>query len=232
MGKRLELLREAVPRLSRVAVLSHATNPGNAQYLRQAEVAAQALGLQLQFLAVRDAADFDRAFGETRGASAIVQLDDVIFTSHRRQVVELAVKHQLPAMYGFSEFVHAGGRAPRWICSPLSPGRNPSATWMASGGYWSARAPADSPRSTPPRSVPTGWSRSSRSRPVVGATRTSARPSRVRRIGWPSCSRRSRRASPCPCCGSMPRTTNSSARGCRSSGSRAFARQAAAASSS
>jgi putative tryptophan/tyrosine transport system substrate-binding protein len=80
MGKRLELLREAVHKLSRVAVLSHATNPGNAEYIRQAELAARALGVQLQFLTVLDADDFERVFGQARGASALIQLDDVIFT--------------------------------------------------------------------------------------------------------------------------------------------------------
>jgi putative ABC transport system substrate-binding protein len=109
MGKRLELLREAVHKLSRVAVISHATNPGNAEYTRQAELAARALGAQLVILAVRDAGDFERVFSEARGASALIQLDDVIFTSHRKRVVELAVRHQLAAMYGFKEFVHAGG---------------------------------------------------------------------------------------------------------------------------
>jgi len=109
MGKRLELLREAVHKLSRVAVLSHATNPGNAEYIRQAELAARALGVQLQILTVRDAGDFERAFSEARGASALVQLDDVIFTSHLRQVVELAARYRLATMYGFKEFVHAGG---------------------------------------------------------------------------------------------------------------------------
>jgi putative ABC transport system substrate-binding protein len=109
MGKRLELLREAVPKLSRVAVMSHATNPGNAEYIRQAELAARALGVQLLFLPVRDAGDFERAFSEARGANALIQLDDVIFTSHRKRVVELAVRHQLAAMYGFKEFVDAGG---------------------------------------------------------------------------------------------------------------------------
>ena len=109
MGKRLELLREAVQRLSRVAVLSHAANPGNAQYIRQAELAAQTLGLQLQMLAVRDASDFERVFNEAQRASALIQLDDVLFTSHRRQVVGLATKHRLAAMYGFKEFVDAGG---------------------------------------------------------------------------------------------------------------------------
>ena len=109
MGKRLELLREAVQRESRVAVMFQATNPGNAQYLRQAEIAARALGIQLQLLAVRKADDFERVFGEARGAGGLIQFDDVIFTSHRRQLVELAVKHQLPAMYGAREFVDAGG---------------------------------------------------------------------------------------------------------------------------
>jgi putative ABC transport system substrate-binding protein len=109
MGKRLELLRYTVPKLSRVAVLSHATNPGNAEYIKQAELAARALGAQLQVLAVNHPGDFERVFTEGRGASAVIQLDDVIFTSHRKQVVDLATKHQLVVMYGFKEFVHAGG---------------------------------------------------------------------------------------------------------------------------
>jgi putative ABC transport system substrate-binding protein len=109
MGKRLELLGEAVHKLSRVAVLSHATNPGNAEYVRQTELAARALGVQVQLLAVRDAGDFERVFSEARGASAVIQLDDVIFTSHRRQVVELAARYRLATMYGFKEFVDAGG---------------------------------------------------------------------------------------------------------------------------
>jgi putative ABC transport system substrate-binding protein len=109
MGKRLELLAAAVPKISRVAILSHATNPGNAEYVKQAELAARTLGLQVQLLAVRDAGDFERVFGEARGSSAVIQLDDVIFTSHRRQVVELAARQRLATIYGFKEFVHAGG---------------------------------------------------------------------------------------------------------------------------
>jgi putative tryptophan/tyrosine transport system substrate-binding protein len=109
MGKRLELLREVVPGISRVAVLSHATNPGNVEYIKHAELAAPALGLQLQVVAVRDADDLERAFREMRSASAVIQLDDVVFTSHRRPVVELAAKYRLPVMYGFKEFVDAGG---------------------------------------------------------------------------------------------------------------------------
>ena len=108
MGKRLELLREAVPRLSRVTVLSHAANPGNVQYIRQGKRAAEALGVQLQVVGVQDAGDFDRVFSETRGASAQIQLDDVLFTSHRTQLVQLAARNGLPVMYGFKEFVRGG----------------------------------------------------------------------------------------------------------------------------
>ena len=63
----------------------------------------------MQFLTVRDAGDFARAITEARGASALIQLDDVVFTSHRQQIVDLAVKSQLPAIYGFREFVDVGG---------------------------------------------------------------------------------------------------------------------------
>ena len=139
MGKRLELLREAVPKLSRVAVMSHATNPGNAEYIRQAELAARALGVQLLFLAVRDAGDFERAFSEerefseARGASALIQLDDVIFTSHRKRVVELAVRHQL-----------AEG-VPTRLTSPLS--SRPSSSWWST-----SRPPRRSTSRSPNRS--------------------------------------------------------------------------------
>jgi putative tryptophan/tyrosine transport system substrate-binding protein len=109
MGKRLELLRETVPRVARIALLAHVANPGNAEYMRQADLAAQALGITVQHVMVQDVHDFERAFKEARGASAVIQLDDVLFTSHRKQIVDLAVAHSLPTMYGFREFVDAGG---------------------------------------------------------------------------------------------------------------------------
>ena len=109
MGKRLELLREVVPGLSRVAVLSQAMNPGNTEYIGQAQLAAPVLGLQLQMMAVRDPGDFDRAFTEMLGAGAVLQLDDVLFTSYQRRTVELAARNQLPVMYGTRLFVDAGG---------------------------------------------------------------------------------------------------------------------------
>ena len=109
MGKRLQLLSEVVPRLSRVAVLSQVANPGNAEYIGQARLAAPVLGLQLQVIAVRDAGDFERAFTEMRGAGAVIQLADVLFTSYQKQIVELAASNQLPVMYGTRLFVDAGG---------------------------------------------------------------------------------------------------------------------------
>jgi putative ABC transport system substrate-binding protein len=109
MGKRLELLREVVPGLSRAAVLAQKINPGNAEYIRQAELGGQALGLQLQVMAVHDVGDFEDAFSEMRAAGAVLQLDDVLFTSYRRQLVELAARNQLPVMYPSRGFVDAGG---------------------------------------------------------------------------------------------------------------------------
>jgi ABC-type uncharacterized transport system substrate-binding protein len=109
MGKRLELLKEVIPGLSRVAVLSQEINPGNAEYIRQADLGARVLGLQLQVTAVHDAGDFEHAFSEMRAAGAVLQLDDVLFTSSRRQLVELAARSRLPVMYTFRDFVGAGG---------------------------------------------------------------------------------------------------------------------------
>jgi putative ABC transport system substrate-binding protein len=109
MGKRLQLLGEAVHKLSRVAVLSHATHPGNTEYMGRLEVAARTLGVQLQLLSVRNAGDFERAFSDARGASGLIQFDDPIFTSYRRRLVELAANHRLPTVYSVKEFVRAGG---------------------------------------------------------------------------------------------------------------------------
>jgi putative tryptophan/tyrosine transport system substrate-binding protein len=110
-GKQLELLKEIVPRLSRVAVLASSTTPGNAQQLKETELAARALGVQLQFLNVRGAKDIEPAF---RGASkeradAILVLQSPVFVNERTQLTELAVKSRLPAIYDRREFVDDGG---------------------------------------------------------------------------------------------------------------------------
>ena len=110
-GKQLELLKEIVPRLSRVAVLGTSTQPGNAQSLREAEVAAQALAVKLQYLDVLSAKDIEPVFRTASNgrAEAVLVLRASIFFSHRKQIVDLAAKRQLPAMYYTTEYVEEGG---------------------------------------------------------------------------------------------------------------------------
>jgi putative ABC transport system substrate-binding protein len=110
-GKRLELIREIVPGVSQIAVLSNPTSPTVPSQMNETKLAAQSLGLRLQTLEVRVPDDFERVFhAATSGhATALVLLDDVFVFTHRAQVVKLAAKTRLPAIYGFSEFVEAGG---------------------------------------------------------------------------------------------------------------------------
>ena len=110
-GKRLELLKEIVPRLSRVAVLGTSTNPGDAQSLKETELAAREFGLRLQHLDVRKREDIDAAFqaaGDAR-ADAVLVLVSVVLNSYRTQVVHLAGKKRFPAIYPILDFVEAGG---------------------------------------------------------------------------------------------------------------------------
>jgi len=110
-GKQLELLKEIVPRLSRVAVLGTSTQPGNVQSLREAEVAAQALAVKLQYLDVLSPKDIEPVFRTASNgrAEAVLVLRASIFFSHRKQIVDLAAKRQLPAMYYTTEYVEEGG---------------------------------------------------------------------------------------------------------------------------
>ena len=110
-GKRLELLKEIVPKLSRVAVLGTSTAPGSAQMLREVELAGGAFGVKLQYLDVLSPKDIETAFREaSKGrADGVLAMGGVALSSHRTQVVELAVKSRLPAIYYRSEFVEDGG---------------------------------------------------------------------------------------------------------------------------
>lgn len=110
-GKRLELLKEIVPRLSRVAVLGSSTLSGYAQILREVEIAAGAFGVQLQHLDVRDPKDIETAFrAASKGrAEAVLVLVSAVLNSHRIQVADLAVKNRLPAVYGQPQYVEDGG---------------------------------------------------------------------------------------------------------------------------
>ena len=110
-GKQLELLKEIVPKLSRVAVLGTSTRPGYAHALKEVELAAGALAVQLQYLDVRDPKDLEAAFrAAAKGrAEAVLVLGGPVFILQRTQVADLAVKTRLPAIYDRREVVEDGG---------------------------------------------------------------------------------------------------------------------------
>ena len=110
-GKLLELLKEILPRLSRLAVLGNSTTPGDAQALKETELAAESFKVKLQYLEIRNPNDIDTAFrAATRDpADALLVLGNPVLNAHRKQIVELAVKHRLPATYARPEFIDAGG---------------------------------------------------------------------------------------------------------------------------
>ena len=110
-GKRLELLREAFPKVSRVALFWNSANPEQEPQIKEIKVAGQALGVQLQILEVRGANDFDKAFlAITKDqAEALLTLPDPLSVSQGRRIADFAATHRLPAMYPRMEFVDAGG---------------------------------------------------------------------------------------------------------------------------
>src|ERR1700730_3503345 len=114
VGKRLELLKQAVPGVSRVAVL---WQPGalpertDKDLLKGADVAARALGMRLQFVEAQEPADFDRAFSDMtrRRADALTVMPTAMFFNERRRLVDLAAMNRLPAVYPSRDSVDAGG---------------------------------------------------------------------------------------------------------------------------
>jgi putative ABC transport system substrate-binding protein len=110
-GKQLELLKEIVPKLSRVTVIGISTEPGNAQRLKEIELAAGALKVKLQYLDVLSSKDIETAFrAAAKGrADGVVMLGSAVFNTHRIEIVELAVKSRLPATYTRPEYVEDGG---------------------------------------------------------------------------------------------------------------------------
>jgi len=110
-GKRLELLREAVPALRRVAVVWNSRNDANRAALTSIEMAAKTLGLQIDVIAGRDVDEVDRAFGSAARSRAggILMVADAFLWSQRGRIVSLAARQHLPAMYPEVEFVEAGG---------------------------------------------------------------------------------------------------------------------------
>ena len=110
-GKQLEFLKEISPKISRVAVIGNSTTPGDAQAIRETVLTAGSFEVYLRYLDVLDPKDIGTAFRTAaKGrADALLVLGNPILNNHRKQVVELAVKHRLPATYTRPEFIEAGG---------------------------------------------------------------------------------------------------------------------------
>jgi putative ABC transport system substrate-binding protein len=109
--KRLQLLKETLPRINRVAVLYNPFDPNKADEVRQMQAAARTLGLTLQAVEAGEAGAFEKALADAvrERPDALFVLPDPVTLIERKQIAELAAKHRLPAMYGFKEFVEAGG---------------------------------------------------------------------------------------------------------------------------
>jgi len=110
-AKRLELLKEILPELTRVAVLWNSGNPVSEPELRKAEAAARSLGLQLQSLGMRDPHEFASAFSSVKRerAGALFVLPDAMFFGRRKEIVDLAASSRLPLVAHLREFADAGG---------------------------------------------------------------------------------------------------------------------------
>jgi putative tryptophan/tyrosine transport system substrate-binding protein len=109
--KQLEILKEVVPKASRVALLANPANPGNAPQARRAQDAAAALGVRLQLLEARGASEIDSAFEAMtkEQADAFIVLVDAALLDRRTQIADLAARRRLPAVYGLSDHAEAGG---------------------------------------------------------------------------------------------------------------------------
>ena len=110
-GKRLELLKEGVPQLSRVAVIGRSISKDNAKELREAQIATAPLGLKLQFVDIRDPKNLEHTFRAVTKArpDGVFVLTFALERQHRKQLVEFANKHRLPAMYSGPTPVEDGG---------------------------------------------------------------------------------------------------------------------------
>jgi putative ABC transport system substrate-binding protein len=111
-GKRLELLREVVPKLRRIGVLWDQDNPGNPRLLKELKSAAESLGADVRSLPIRPPVpEIEKAFGTAKNwrADALIVADDSLLFSNRTRIIALAARHRLPAVYGYREFPDAGG---------------------------------------------------------------------------------------------------------------------------
>ena len=110
-SKRLEFLHEAVPGAALVGVLSNPANPGMAELVNTLEAAAKSLGIRLVIAGARDASEFDEALAtiSQAGAGALLVMPDPFFYTRHPEIVALAARHKLPAIYEWAEIAQAGG---------------------------------------------------------------------------------------------------------------------------
>jgi putative tryptophan/tyrosine transport system substrate-binding protein len=110
IGKRVELIKEVIPKTSRIAALSNPDNPAQAANLREIGIKARALAIELQTVTARSPNEFEGAFAVAKGrADALLLMPDALFHAYPSRIVDLAAKNHLPAMYDRSDFVEAGG---------------------------------------------------------------------------------------------------------------------------
>jgi putative ABC transport system substrate-binding protein len=111
VGKRLEILKESVPRVSRVAVLASPAHPGEQRELNETQSTARTVGATLLYHQVRTTADVDTAFDAIikENANALLAFPDPVTNTHRKQIAEFAAKQRLPSVFGWSDYVEAGG---------------------------------------------------------------------------------------------------------------------------
>ena len=110
-GKRLELLKEASPKISRVAIIANRSHPGEQNELKETQTAAQALKVSLQYLSVTTPSDFDKAFEAIRKErpNAMLTFPDAFTLAYREKLADFAVKARLPSISGWKEYVEGGG---------------------------------------------------------------------------------------------------------------------------
>jgi ABC-type uncharacterized transport system substrate-binding protein len=126
-GKRVQLFKELVPTLKRVAMLSHPSHPSNGIQLQGAEAAARAVGVQLEVAPVRGADDFASALKALRGIDGVLNADTPLFLTYRARLVDAVAASRLAAIYPAREFVEAGGL--------MSYGPNLPAVWGRAAAY-------------------------------------------------------------------------------------------------
>jgi putative ABC transport system substrate-binding protein len=109
IAKRLQLTKELLPNLTRIAILVREASPTAPQYVQESQTAARSLGIELQILTIANPKDLDGIFVGMQRSSALVVADDAEFTARRARIAELALKNQLPTVSGLREMAEAGG---------------------------------------------------------------------------------------------------------------------------